>query len=88
MAKLKALKIEIEIVLPADQKTEDVLKQVQDFLLDEIPICESDMEWEPFDCGAITVTLLEDHPNAYLEIDDGSDKITALPTRNLGAAEA
>jgi hypothetical protein len=87
MGKNRALKIEIEIVLPNDRKTEDILKQLQDFILDEIPIDDSDMEWEPFDCGAITITLLEDHPNAYIEIDDGSDE-PKLPARKLDSAIA
>lgn len=87
MSKRKALKIEIELVLPNDKKTEDVLEQLQDFLLDQIPIDDSDLEWEPFDCGAITVTLLEDHPNAYIEIEAEEEKPLPL-VRKLKAADA
>ena len=87
MSKRKALKIEIELILPADRKTEDVLKQLQDFLLDEIPIEDYDLEWEPFDCGAITIALLEDHPNAYIENEQEEDTPPPL-VRRLDEGEA
>jgi hypothetical protein len=86
MKKHKALKIELEMVLPNDLRTEDVLQQIQEFLLDNIPIDDSYLEWEPFDVGAITISLLEDHPNAYLEQDE-EDK-PPLPVRKLDSATA
>jgi hypothetical protein len=95
VVKRKLLKIELELVLPSDLDTPDVLNQLQKFLMDEIDICDTDFvhgpdsfEWMPFDCGAITMTLLEEHPNVGIDIDDDIDSEPHVPFRELKKGSA
>lgn len=77
MQKRKLLKIELELVLPEDIETAHVMEQIQKFLLDEFDVIEqhfddgdNSFEWMPFDCRAITMTLLEEHNSVGIEMDD------------------
>jgi hypothetical protein len=88
VVKRKLLKLEIELALPADLKTEDILNQLQAFLLDEIEVADDEFEWCPFDCGAITMTLLEEHPNVGIDVDDDANENAVPLVRELKKGSA
>lgn len=69
MGKHRVVKVNLELVLPADSSTEETLQQLQEFLLDTFAI--DDMDWAPFDASALVIELVDDQI-AY--IDDEEDK--------------
>jgi len=69
----KAIKLCIELVLPVDKKTNEIIRQFEDFILDLIPVEDSFHDWEPFDCGAYGIDVMEDHDGAYIDIDEEAE---------------
>lgn len=86
----KALRIELRFTLPNDKVTEEVVEQIRDFLFDEIPVEDYDLKWEPFDCKAVDIELLEELVNVQFDddLDDGSKDEPFLLHRKLDQGES
>jgi hypothetical protein len=80
MAKHRAIKITLELLLSEHADTTEVLHQLQLFLLDTYEIDDND--WCPFDADAIVMELTDDKL-AYIDSEEKQ-----LPSRRLDLGDA
>lgn len=69
--------------MPHDKVTEDVMTQVQEFMLDEFEV--EDMRWDNFDVRALRMGIDEEHPNVGWDDDETPP---AERTRKLDSGDA
>lgn len=66
--RLRGVRIEIDMMLPSEEwKAEEAIQQLRDFLEDRLAIDDEELEWAPFDIGAYTIELIEEHLDAYID---------------------
>jgi len=83
VARYKLLRFWVEIVMPHDKVTEDVMTQVQEFMLDEFDV--EDLRWDHFDVRALRMGIDEEHPNVSWDQDDSPEPER---TRKLDTGDA